>query len=37
MTLALSFVGGVIFTIIVEFVALYSYSRKAANKKAQEQ
>ena len=37
MSYVIAFLGGVLFTIIAEFVAVYFYGRKAANKKAQEQ
>lgn len=37
MSYILTFVGGILFTIIVEFIAVYIYGRKAANKKVQEQ
>ncbi len=37
MSYILTFAGGVFFTVIAEFVAVYFYGRKAANKKAQEQ
>lgn len=36
MSIILSFAGGVLFTVIAEFIAVYFYGRKAANKKAQE-
>jgi hypothetical protein len=31
-----SFIGGVIVTIIAEFIAVYFYGRRAANRKGQE-
>lgn len=35
MSYIITFIGGILFTIIAEFVAVYFYGRKAANKKAQ--